>query len=74
MWVRLVAFQRQVLEGEIKERPDRWIEAECREGARFAGQLEPRLAGYQPILDRLLAKKPEARFRSARELFATIAV
>ena len=37
-------------------------------------QLPPRLAGYQTILDRLLAKKPEDRFRSARELFATIAV
>jgi eukaryotic-like serine/threonine-protein kinase len=36
--------------------------------------LSPRLAGYQPILDRLLAKRPEARFQSARELFATIAV
>jgi tRNA A-37 threonylcarbamoyl transferase component Bud32/FixJ family two-component response regulator len=32
------------------------------------------LQGYQPILDRLLAKRPEDRFQSARELFATIAV
>lgn len=32
------------------------------------------LAGYQTILDRLLAKQPENRFQSARELFATIAV
>jgi len=37
-------------------------------------QLPERLAGYQPVLDRLLAKKPEDRFQSARELFATIAV
>ena len=37
-------------------------------------RLAPRLAGYQPILDRLLAKKPADRFQSARELFATIAV
>ena len=36
--------------------------------------LPKRLAGYQTILDRLLAKQPENRFRSARELFATIAV
>jgi FixJ family two-component response regulator/tRNA A-37 threonylcarbamoyl transferase component Bud32 len=37
-------------------------------------QLPARLAGYQTIVDRLLAKKPEERFQSARELFATIAV
>lgn len=37
-------------------------------------RLPGRLAGYQTILDRLLAKKPEERFQSARELFATIAV
>jgi FixJ family two-component response regulator len=37
-------------------------------------QLGARLAGYQTIIDRLLAKKPEQRFQSARELFATIAV
>jgi len=36
--------------------------------------LPERLAGYQTIIDRLLAKRPEDRFRSARELFATIAV
>ncbi len=36
--------------------------------------LPERLAGYQPIIDRLLAKRPEHRFQSARELFATIAV
>ena len=36
--------------------------------------LPPRLAGYQTIIDRLLAKRPEDRFQSARELFATIAV
>jgi eukaryotic-like serine/threonine-protein kinase len=37
-------------------------------------RLEGRLAGYQSILDRLLAKNPEARFQSARELFAVIAI
>jgi CheY-like chemotaxis protein/predicted Ser/Thr protein kinase len=37
-------------------------------------QLPERLAGYQTIIDRLLAKRPEQRFQSARELFATIAV
>jgi FixJ family two-component response regulator/tRNA A-37 threonylcarbamoyl transferase component Bud32 len=37
-------------------------------------RLPSRLAGYQTIVDRLLAKKPEDRFRSARDLFATIAV
>ena len=36
--------------------------------------LPARLAGYQTIIDRLLAKRPEDRFQSARELFATIAV
>jgi FixJ family two-component response regulator/tRNA A-37 threonylcarbamoyl transferase component Bud32 len=36
--------------------------------------LPERLAGYQTIIDRLLAKRPEDRFQSARELFATIAV
>ncbi|MGH8766364.1 MAG: serine/threonine-protein kinase, partial [Burkholderiales bacterium] len=37
-------------------------------------RLPVRLAGYQPIVDRLLAKKPADRYRSARELFATIAI
>jgi serine/threonine protein kinase len=37
-------------------------------------RLPPRLAGYQPIVDRLLAKKPADRFQSARELFATIVI
>ena len=37
-------------------------------------RLPGRLAGYQGIVDRLLAKTPEARFQSARELFAMIAV
>ena len=36
--------------------------------------LPPHLAGYQTIVDRLLAKNPDERFQSARELFATIAV
>jgi serine/threonine-protein kinase PpkA len=36
--------------------------------------LPERLAGYQPILNRLLAKKPEERYPSARELFAAIAI
>jgi eukaryotic-like serine/threonine-protein kinase len=37
-------------------------------------RLPERLAGYQTIIDRLLAKKPADRFQNARELFATIAV
>jgi FixJ family two-component response regulator/tRNA A-37 threonylcarbamoyl transferase component Bud32 len=37
-------------------------------------RLPERLAGYQTIIDRLLAKRPEDRFQSARELFATIAI
>jgi serine/threonine-protein kinase PpkA len=37
-------------------------------------QLPEKLAGYQGVLDRLLAKKPEERFQSARELFGLIAV
>ena len=37
-------------------------------------RLPGRLAGYQGIVDRLLAKTPEERFQSARELFAMIAV
>ena len=37
-------------------------------------RLPERLAGYQTIIDQLLAKKPEDRFQSARELFATIGV
>jgi len=37
-------------------------------------QLQGKLSGYQLILDRMLAKLPEERFQSARELFATIAI
>jgi serine/threonine-protein kinase PpkA len=37
-------------------------------------RLPERLAGYQPIVDRLLDKKPEGRFQTARELFALIAI
>ena len=37
-------------------------------------RLPTRLAGYQGILDRMLAKAPEERFQSARELFAMIAI
>ena len=36
--------------------------------------LPARLAGYQELLDRMLAKDPQQRFQSARELFATITV
>src|ERR1700722_18066708 len=34
--------------------------------------LEPELAGYQPMLTRLLAKSPADRFQSARELLEAI--
>ena len=37
-------------------------------------QLPGKLSGYQPIVNRLLAKKPADRFQSARELFAYIAI
>jgi FixJ family two-component response regulator len=37
-------------------------------------QLPARLAGYQGILDRLLAKSPEERFQNARELYSMIAI
>jgi serine/threonine protein kinase len=37
-------------------------------------RLPPNLAGYQRVVDRLLAKRREDRYQSARELFATIAV
>lgn len=37
-------------------------------------RLPTRLAGYQGILNRLLAKAPADRFQSARELFAMIAI
>ncbi len=36
-------------------------------------RLPQRVAGYQGIVDRLMAKRPEDRFQSARELFAYIA-
>ncbi|MCX7962783.1 MAG: hypothetical protein N2653_14605 [Burkholderiales bacterium] len=37
-------------------------------------RLPARLAGDRPVRDRRLAKEPAQRFRSARALFATIAV
>ena len=37
-------------------------------------QLPAKLAGYQPIVNRMLAKKPADRFQTARELFAYIAI
>lgn len=37
-------------------------------------RLPPHLAGYQRVLDKMLAKRREDRYQSARELFATIAV
>jgi serine/threonine-protein kinase PpkA len=37
-------------------------------------RLEGPLAGYQTILDRLLAKNPDERFQNARELFGAVAV
>ena len=36
-------------------------------------RLPPALAGYQTLMDRLLAKNPDGRFSSARELFAYVA-
>jgi tRNA A-37 threonylcarbamoyl transferase component Bud32/FixJ family two-component response regulator len=36
-------------------------------------QLPKRLAGYQSLLERLVAKRPDDRFQSARELFNHIA-
>ena len=35
-------------------------------------QLPPALAPYQPLLDRMLAKQPDERFASCRELLAAI--
>jgi len=37
-------------------------------------RLPTRLAGYQKVLDRLLATRPADRFQTARELFANISV
>jgi tRNA A-37 threonylcarbamoyl transferase component Bud32/FixJ family two-component response regulator len=37
-------------------------------------RLGPPLTGYQRVLDRLIAKDPAKRYRSARELFANIAI
>jgi serine/threonine-protein kinase PpkA len=37
-------------------------------------RLPERLAGYQPVLDRLLAKDPEDRYASARDLYCAIAI
>jgi serine/threonine-protein kinase PpkA len=37
-------------------------------------RLPAHLAGYQPVLDRLLAKDPKDRFQTARELFHLIAI
>ncbi|MFM9983199.1 MAG: serine/threonine protein kinase [Burkholderiales bacterium] len=37
-------------------------------------QLPAKLSGYPPIVNRLLAKKPQDRFQTARELFAYIAI
>jgi serine/threonine-protein kinase PpkA len=36
-------------------------------------KLPKRLSGYQSLLERLVAKRPDDRFQSARELFNYIA-
>ena len=46
-----------------------WLRA-CKERS---DALPPHLRGYQTVVDRLLAKNPDDRFQSARELFAYIA-
>ncbi len=37
-------------------------------------RLPPQVSGFQRVIDRLLAKDPDMRFQSARELFAKIAL
>lgn len=37
-------------------------------------RLDPALAGFQDVVDRLLAKNPDERFQSARDLFIKIAL
>lgn len=37
-------------------------------------RLPAKLAGYQPVIDKLLAKRADDRYQSARELFASIAI
>lgn len=37
-------------------------------------KLPPRVAGFQSVVEKLLAKNPENRFQSAKELFAHIAI
>ena len=60
----------QALRG-ARARPG-WSTSTCT--ARYPRCCRRASPGYQTILDRLLAKNPEERFQSARELFAMIAI